>query len=124
MRLCKPQLPKKRQLADFVFDFFSVLAKTIDSLDAFARFKKKETVEAVERLLNSRQEFTRFERAQLGIQVCTVVVIAQLNAIGTLCCGKADEAKTIIPSLADKINDDDLQDLLDEMGRIMELQDV
>jgi DNA-directed RNA polymerase II subunit RPB4 len=39
---------------------------TRDYLDTFARFKKKENVEAVERLLSARKELTKFERAQLG----------------------------------------------------------
>jgi hypothetical protein len=43
-----------------------MLTKTIDYLDAFSRFKKKENVEAVERLLSSHKEFHKFERAQLG----------------------------------------------------------
>ena len=38
---------------------------------------------------------------------------------GSLCCDTADECKTLIPSLADKISDDDLQDLLDEMIKLM-----
>lgn len=44
-----------------------MLTKTIDYLDAFSRFKKKENVEAVERLLSSHKEFHKFERAQLGM---------------------------------------------------------
>ncbi|KHE85834.1 hypothetical protein GE21DRAFT_1348193 [Neurospora crassa] len=80
-----------------------VLNKTLDYLDAFARFKQKENVEAVERLLSARKELTKFERAQ----------------IGSLCCDSADECKTLIPSLADKITDDELQELLDEMAKLM-----
>lgn len=38
----------------------------MDYLDHFARFKRKENVEAVERLLSSHQELAKFERAQLG----------------------------------------------------------
>jgi DNA-directed RNA polymerase II subunit RPB4 len=76
---------------------------TRDYLDTFARFKKKENVEAVERLLSARKELTKFERAQLG----------------SLCCDTADEAKTLIPSLQDKISDEDLGDLLDEMEKLM-----
>ena len=37
---------------------------------------------------------------------------------GSLCCENADEAKTLIPSLADKIKDEDLQDLLDEISKL------
>lgn len=42
------------------------LVKTQDYLDVFARFKQKENIEAVERLLASRGEFEPFERSQLG----------------------------------------------------------
>ncbi|XXG99056.1 Pumilio y domain member 6 [Hypoxylon texense] len=80
-----------------------MLTKTIDYLDTFARFKEKESVEAVERLLSSHKEFAKFERAQLG----------------SLCCETAEEAKYLIPSLTNKINDDDLQEILDEMYKLM-----
>ena len=39
--------------------------------------------------------------------------------LGSLCCDNADECKTMIPSLADKISDEDLQELLDEMAKLM-----
>ena len=42
-----------------------------------------------------------------------------VSFIGSLCCETADEAKTLIPSLADKISDDDLQTLLDELYKLM-----
>lgn len=45
---------------------FRVLQKTIDCLNTFAKFKKKENIEAVERLLNTHQTLAKFERAQLG----------------------------------------------------------
>jgi hypothetical protein len=38
---------------------------------------------------------------------------------GSLCCDSAEEAKTLIPSLTDKITDDDLQELLDEITKLM-----
>jgi DNA-directed RNA polymerase II subunit RPB4 len=79
-----------------------ILTKTIDYLDAFARFKQKENVEAVERLLGSHTELSKFERA----------------ALGSLCPDGVEEAKTLIPSLDTKINDDDLQELLEEMGKL------
>ena len=43
-----------------------VLSKTLDYLDAFARFRQKENVEAVERLLSAHQKLNKFERAQIG----------------------------------------------------------
>ncbi|EKD20959.1 uncharacterized protein L3040_004579 [Drepanopeziza brunnea f. sp. 'multigermtubi'] len=80
-----------------------LLIKTTDYLDHFARFKRKENVEAVERLLSAHKELAKFERAQLG----------------SLCCDTSEEAKTLIPSLQDKIGDDDLQELLDEITKLM-----
>ncbi|KFY26437.1 hypothetical protein V493_04087 [Pseudogymnoascus sp. VKM F-4281 (FW-2241)] len=79
-----------------------MLNKTLEYLDHFARFKRKENVEAVERLLSAHQELAKFERAQLG----------------SLCCELAEEAKTLVPSLADKISDDDLQELLNEILKL------
>jgi len=46
---------------------YRMLVKTMDYLDHFARFKRKENVEAVERLLSAHQELAKFERAQLGM---------------------------------------------------------
>jgi len=79
------------------------LIKTQDYLVRFARFKIKESVEAVERLLSARTELASFEKAQLG----------------SLCCDTAEEAKTLIPSLVDKISDEELQELLDEITKLM-----
>ena len=46
------------------------LIKTTDYLDVFARFKQKENIEAVERVLATRAELDLFERAQLGMCSC------------------------------------------------------
>ncbi|GJC86907.1 DNA-directed RNA polymerase II subunit rpb4 [Colletotrichum spaethianum] len=79
-----------------------MLTQTLNYLDAFSRFRQKENVEAVERLLSAHKQLAKFERAQ----------------IGSLCCETAEEAKTLIPSLQDKISDDDLQILLDEISKL------
>ncbi len=42
------------------------LLKMQDYLDVFARFKSKENIEAVERLLAAHAEFESFEKSQLG----------------------------------------------------------
>jgi len=78
------------------------LVKTLDYLDVFARFKQKENIEAVERMLVGHDELELFERSQLG----------------SLCCETSEEAKTLIPSLANKISDIDLQELLDEITKL------
>jgi DNA-directed RNA polymerase II subunit RPB4 len=107
-----------------------MLSKTQVYLDHFARFKRKENVEAVERLLSSHKELAKFERAQLGTLPCYTLMIARWGGLGpptladtltlgSLCCDTAEEAKTLVPSLTDKISDDDLQELLDEITKLM-----
>ncbi|KAI4089080.1 MAG: hypothetical protein Q9206_006175 [Seirophora lacunosa] len=78
------------------------LTKTQDYLEVFARFKQKENIEAVDRMLSAKPEFELFERSQLG----------------SLCCETAEEAKTLIPSLTKKITDQDLQELLDDITKL------
>lgn len=43
-----------------------VQRRTLDFFDSFARYGTRETKEAVERLLSSHTELSKFERAQLG----------------------------------------------------------
>ncbi|EKG22274.1 hypothetical protein MPH_00453 [Macrophomina phaseolina MS6] len=71
-------------------------------LDVFSRFKDREDCDSIDNLLRTRNDLAGFERSQLG----------------TLCCETADEAKTLIPSLQDKISDADLQQLLTEISRL------
>ena len=119
-----------------------MLSKTRDYLDHFARFKRKENVEAVERLLSAHKELAKFERAQLGELPSPLPLFSHQQQtldfktrerkevegkarlmrtlkIGSLCCDTAEEAKTLVPSLQDKITDDDLQELLDEITKLM-----
>ena len=52
------------------------------------------------------------------LEECVLGVELIVHGIGSLCCGNADEAKTLIPSLQDKIKDDDLDDLLAEIFKL------
>ncbi|EOD50056.1 polymerase ii polypeptide d [Neofusicoccum parvum] len=78
------------------------LTKMRAYLDVFSRFKDREDCDSIDNLLRTRNDLAGFERSQLG----------------TLCCETADEAKTLIPSLQDKISDVDLQQLLTEISRL------
>lgn len=80
----------------------AVVNKTQEYLEIFSRFKNRESVEAVDRLLNSQPDLDPFEKAQLG----------------SLCCDSAEEAKTLIPSLGAKKGDEELQDLLNEVSEV------
>ena len=103
------------------------LIKTQDYLDVFARFKQKENIEAVERMLTSHTELELFERSQLGTldnrpSGCLFESVLESNddvcVLGSLCCESAEEAKTLIPSLSNKISDADLQELLDDITKL------
>jgi hypothetical protein len=45
-------------------------------------------------------------------------VVVLIVRVGSLACDSADEAKTLIPSLATKMGDDALQGMLDEMTKL------
>ena len=53
--------------ADGFYASGRMLTQTQNYLDAFARFRQKENVEAVERLLSAHKQLAKFERAQIGI---------------------------------------------------------
>lgn len=80
------------------------MRKTQEHLSIFARFRDEQTVTAVEGLLKSpeNQDLHPFEVAQLG----------------SLTCEEAEEAKTLIPSLANKKTDEELQLILDQVSYI------
>lgn len=77
------------------------LKNTMEYLTNFSRFRDQETVSAVIQLLKSTG-LHPFEIAQLG----------------SLACDTADEAKTLIPSLNNKISDDDLERILKELSNL------
>ena len=41
-----------------------------------------------------------------------------MGSIGSLCCETAEEAKTLVPSLGNKIEDERLQELLDDITKL------
>ncbi|KAK6865757.1 DNA-directed RNA polymerase II subunit rpb4 [Apiospora arundinis] len=97
-----------------------MLSKTIDYLDAFSRFKNKENVEAVERLLGAYPQFHKFDARNSSLfSLCARWQLTSSARVGSLCCDNAEEAKTLIPSLQDKISDNELDDLLNEVSKFM-----
>ena len=77
------------------------LKQTMIYLTNFSRFRDQETVTAVSQLLSSTG-LHPFEVAQLG----------------SLSCEDADEAKTLIPSLSNKISDENLERILKELSNL------
>lgn len=56
-------------------------------------------------------------KRNVSLLLCRIVWMTADRKAGTLCCADADEAKTLIPSLTDKISDEDLTELLEEMQK-------
>ncbi|CAH2353079.1 DNA-directed RNA polymerase II subunit Rpb4p [[Candida] railenensis] len=87
-----------------------IMHKTLNYLSNFARFKNPSSTETVEKLLNdfsasASEPLHPFELAQLG----------------TLECEDAEEAKSLIPSLTNKVSDVSLQTLLTELRKYQTL---
>lgn len=94
----------------------SVMRKALDYMANFNRYASDDATQAVERCglpiprntgshelrLLASYPLHKFERAQLG----------------TLCPEDPEEARTLIPTLAEKLSDDDLQSLLDELSNL------
>lgn len=87
-----------------------VVHKTLNYLSTFSRFKNSSSTETVEKLLNdfsgqASEPLHPFELAQLG----------------NLECEDAEEAKSLIPSIAHKVSDVQLKTLLTELRKYQTL---
>ncbi|QBM89521.1 DNA-directed RNA polymerase II subunit RPB4 [Metschnikowia aff. pulcherrima] len=83
-----------------------IVHKTLNYLSTFSRFKNPSSTETVEKLLNdfgghALEPLHPFELAQLG----------------NLECEDAEEAKSLIPSLTNKVSDVQLKTLLTELRK-------
>ncbi|CAF0706130.1 unnamed protein product [Brachionus calyciflorus] len=76
-----------------------VFLKTLEYCERFSRFKNKETIIAVRNMLVQKTNFHKFEIASLA----------------NLCPENSEEAKALIPSLENKIENEDLQKILDDI---------
>ncbi|XP_013416928.1 DNA-directed RNA polymerase II subunit RPB4 [Lingula anatina] len=75
-----------------------VFMKTLNYTSRFTKFKNRETISAVRSLL-MQKKLHKFE----------------LAALANLCPENADEAKALIPSLEEKFEDEELQQILDDI---------
>lgn len=76
----------------------------VDYLDMFARYKQTENLHSMGGIFDANPQINSIERAMLG----------------SLCPDTADEAKTLIPSLATKFEDEALQPILDELQKLQD----
>ncbi|XP_055305933.1 DNA-directed RNA polymerase II subunit Rpb4-like [Sitodiplosis mosellana] len=96
---------KQNELADEEQEFSEVFLKTFTYTDIFRKFKNKETITAVRSLL-TQKKLHKFE----------------LAAIGNLCPEVPEEAKALIPSLEGRFKDEELKEVLDDIGTKRSLQ--
>ncbi|XP_019637809.1 PREDICTED: DNA-directed RNA polymerase II subunit RPB4 [Branchiostoma belcheri] len=75
-----------------------VFMKTLGYTSRFSRFKNRETIAAVRSLL-MQKKLHKFE----------------LAALANLCPESAEEAKSLIPSLEGRFEDEELQQILDDI---------
>ncbi|XP_033752121.1 DNA-directed RNA polymerase II subunit RPB4-like [Pecten maximus] len=75
-----------------------VFMKTLNYTSRFSKFKNRETISAVRSLL-MQKKLHKFE----------------LAALANLCPENADEAKSLIPSLEGRFEDDELKQILEDI---------
>lgn len=86
-------------------EFSDVFLKTYNYTGLFRKFKNKETIASVRNLLMSKK-LHKFE----------------LAALGNLCPEAPEEAKALIPSLEGRFEDEELRQILDDIGTKRSLQ--
>ena len=84
----------------------------MDYLNLFARYKQKENIEAIEHILSQRSDLHAFERSQLA----NLAISTEMDESGGE--NAAQQAKHLVPSLADKISDDELLQLLEDLEKL------
>jgi len=84
--------------ADDEQEMSDVFMKTLNYTQRFSRFKNRETIAQVRGLL-SKKKLHKYE----------------LASIANLCPETAEEAKSLIPSLEGRFDDEELQQILDEI---------
>ncbi|XP_017777770.1 PREDICTED: DNA-directed RNA polymerase II 16 kDa polypeptide-like isoform X2 [Nicrophorus vespilloides] len=86
-------------------EFSEVFMKTLTYTQRFKKYKNKETISSIRNLLKQKK-LHKFE----------------LAAIANLCPETTDEAKSLIPSLEGRFEDEDLQTVLEDIQTKRSLQ--
>uniref|UniRef100_A0AC35ETH8 RNA polymerase Rpb4/RPC9 core domain-containing protein n=1 Tax=Panagrolaimus sp. PS1159 TaxID=55785 RepID=A0AC35ETH8_9BILA len=90
---------KQGEQKEEIEDISEVFVKTIDYCRRLSRFKTRDTIRSVRAIFSACSVLHKFEVAQLV----------------NLCPENAEEAKALVPSLENKIDDEELEGLLREM---------
>lgn len=87
-----------------------IVHKTLNYLSIFSRFKNSSSTETVEKLLND-----------FSSQASELLHPFELAQLGNLECEDAEEAKSLVPSIAHKVSDVQLKTLLTELRKYQTL---
>uniref|UniRef100_A0A914D2I4 RNA polymerase Rpb4/RPC9 core domain-containing protein n=1 Tax=Acrobeloides nanus TaxID=290746 RepID=A0A914D2I4_9BILA len=90
---------KQSEQKEEIEDMSEVFLKTLNYTRRLSRFKSRETIRAVRGIFAGKLMLHKFEVAQ----------------IANLCPETAEEAKALIPSLENKMEDDELEELLKDL---------
>ncbi|EDW54782.1 GM10729 [Drosophila sechellia] len=96
---------RQNESADEEQEFSEVFMKTYAYTDSFRKFKNKETIMSARSFL-MQKKLHKFE----------------LAALGNLCPEAPEEAKALIPSLEGRFEDEELRQILDDIGTKRSLQ--
>ncbi|KAI1728626.1 RNA polymerase rpb4 domain-containing protein [Ditylenchus destructor] len=90
---------KQSEQKEEIEDMSEVFVKTLNYARRLSKFKSRETIRAVRGIFSGKYNLHKFEVAQLA----------------NLCPETAEEAKALIPSLENKMEDEELDELLKDL---------
>jgi DNA-directed RNA polymerase II subunit RPB4 len=96
---------KQNESSEEEQEFSEVFLKTYNYTENFRKFKNKETIASIRNLL-TQKKLHKFE----------------LAALGNLCPEAPEEAKALIPSLEGRFEDEELRQILEDIGTKRSLQ--
>jgi DNA-directed RNA polymerase II subunit RPB4 len=95
-----------RRKTGFQFSVTDIMRQMLNHMDTFSRFSDREQLQNLETLFVPYPQLNTFEKSQ----------------ISSLVPGDHEEAKTLIPSLAEKMGDEELDQMLREIAAMREAQ--
>lgn len=118
---------KQNESADEEQEFSEVFMKTFTYTDIFRKFKNKETIAAVRRWVQYLCNALVLSASNNHDFFCSLLMQKKLHkfelaALGNLCPEAPEEAKALIPSLEGRFEDEELRQILDDIGTKRSLQ--
>ncbi|KAH8336536.1 hypothetical protein KR074_006203 [Drosophila pseudoananassae] len=115
---------RQNESADEEQEFSEVFMKTYAYTDSFRKFKNKETIMSVRRLVFIELiiSYSVMAMSFSSLLMQKKLHKFELAALGNLCPEAPEEAKALIPSLEGRFEDEELRQILDDIGTKRSLQ--